>query len=254
MPDILGLLRDFKPGGKPLVLAAHVTGPADTAFPDGPPKPKEEPKKDAPATDPKPAPPLPPQVKTAVAPIDVVLVADTDILEDRFWVQTQDFFGQRVQIPVANNGDFVANALDSLAGGNDLISLRSRGTSVRPFTLVQNIQRVADERYQANEKQLEQELKDTQDKIADLRDKGGKPGVALAAAQEQTIDNFRAEMITIRQQLRKVQLALRQDINRLKAWLEFFDIAFIPILVGIAALIVGVLRLRRRKRRAHSAA
>lgn len=254
MPDILGLLRDFKPDDKPLVLAARVTGPADTAFPDGPPKPKEEPKKDASATDPKPAPPLPPQIKTAVEPINVVLVADTDILEDRFWVQTQDFFGQRVQIPVANNADFVGNAIDALAGGNDLISLRSRGTSARPFELVDNIQRAADTRYQATEKQLEQQLKDAQDKIKDLRDQGGKPGVALAAAQEQTIDNFRTQMITIRQQLRQVQLALREDINRLKAWLEFFDIALIPILVGIAALIVGVWRLKRRKRRARLAA
>ena len=95
---------------------------------------------------------LPPQIKTAAQPINVVVVADTDILEDRFWVQVQDFFGQRVEMPVANNGDFVANAVDVLAGGNDLIGLRSRGTSARPFELVDNIQRAADERYQATAK------------------------------------------------------------------------------------------------------
>src|ERR1700689_2292469 len=37
LPDLAGLLSDFQPGGQKLVLAAHVTGPADTAFPDGPP-------------------------------------------------------------------------------------------------------------------------------------------------------------------------------------------------------------------------
>ena len=260
VPDIGGLLKDFQAGGKKLVLAAHVTGPAATAFPDGPPK---DEKKDAaaakdaggkdaaaPATPAPATPPGPPQLKNSAEPINVVVVGDTDILEDRFWVQTQDFFGQSVVIPVANNGDFVANAIDVLSGGNDLISLRSRGTSARPFELIVDIQRVADARYQATEKDLESKLKDTQDKIKQLRDQGGRPGAALAAEQEQTIDSFRGDMIAIRQQLRQVQLALRQDITRLQGVTEFFDIAFIPIVVGVVAMIVGIVRLRRRKRHA----
>ncbi|HEY3918431.1 MAG TPA: Gldg family protein [Stellaceae bacterium] len=266
VPDVGGLLRDFKPDGKRLVLAAQVAGPASTAFPDGPPKDakaKDEKKdadkstadKDKAATPaPAAAPAGPPQIKTAAKPIDVIVVADTDILEDRFWEQSQDFFGQTVVIPVANNGDFVANALDTLAGGDDLISLRSRGTSARPFQLVDNIQRSADARYQATEKDLETKLKDTQDKIKQLQTQGGHPGVALAAEQEQAVDNFRSDMLTIRQQLRRVQLALRQDIDRLQAWTEFFDIAFVPILVGLIALVIGWVRFQRRKRQARSAA
>ena len=254
-PDVEALLRDFKPDGKRLVLAARVSGPADTAFPDGPPK--AEKKETAKASDAKPdapkdAPPAP-QIKTALQPINVIVVADTDILEDRFWVQTQDFFGQRVVVPVANNGDFVNNAVDVLAGGNDLISLRSRGTSARPFTLVDNIQRAADERYEATAKDLEDKLKDTQDKIKDLRDKESKSGVTQAASETQTLDAFRKEMLQTRQQLRKVQLAERVDIDRLQALLEFFDIAAIPILVATAALVVALVRVERRKRRARTA-
>ena len=244
-PDPAGMLRDFQPGGKQLVLAAHVTGPADTAFPDGPPPPD---KKDDKAATPPPAPA--PQLKTAAQPINIVVVADTDILDDRFWVQVQDFFGQRVAVPVANNGDFVANAVDMLSGGADLISLRSRGTSARPFTLVENIQHAADTKYEQSEKSLEDRLKDTQAKMKSLRDAGGKPGVAPDAAQNEAIENFRSQLLATRQQLRQVQLAEREDINRLKAWLEFFDIALIPILVAIAAATVGIIRVRRHKRRA----
>jgi ABC-type uncharacterized transport system involved in gliding motility auxiliary subunit len=270
IPDVGGLLRDFKPDDKRLALAAQVTGPAETAFPDGPPKDDKDKKdadananaaKDAPAKDAAqgatpaaPTPAGPPQIKSAVKPINVIVVADTDVLEDRFWEQSQDFFGQTVVIPVANNGDFVANALDSLAGGDDLISLRSRGTSARPFQLVDNIQRAADARYQATEKDLETKLKDTQDKIKQLQEQGGRPGVALAAEQEQAVDNFRSDMLAIRQQLRQVQLALRQDIDQLQAVTEFFDIAFVPILVGIVAMVIGWVRFRRRKRQAHGAA
>ncbi len=255
LPDVAGLLRDFKPDGKKLALAAQISGPADTAFPDGPPKPEPAEKgKDGDKNQAKePAPDASAQIKTAAQPINVVVVADTDILDDRFWVQVQDFFGQRVAIPNAGNGDFVTNAVDVLSGGNDLIGLRTRGTSARPFEVVDNIQRAADERYQDREKDLEQQLKDTEAKIKELRGKTGAGGnVTLAAEQVQTIDNFRAQMLEIRRELRAVQLSLRQDIDRLKAALEFFDIAFIPLLVGLAAVVLGLLRMQRRKRRAHA--
>ncbi|HUZ71410.1 MAG TPA: Gldg family protein [Stellaceae bacterium] len=255
-PDIQALLRDFKPDDKRLVLAARVTGPADTAFPDGPPKETKKPADKAAgdaATAPAKAAPLPPEIKTALHPINVVVVADTDILEDRFWVDVQDFFGQRVTVPIANNGDFVENAVDALVGGGDLINLRSRGTSARPFTLVENIQRAADEKYQATAKDLEDKLKDTQAKIKSLREAAGKAGIAQAASERETLDNFRTQMIRTREQLRNVQLAERQDIDRLQAWVEFFNIAAIPILVAIAAAIIGLVRIERRKRRARTA-
>jgi ABC-type uncharacterized transport system involved in gliding motility auxiliary subunit len=181
--------------------------------------------------------------------INVVVVADTDLLDDRLWVQSSDFFGQRVVIPVANNSDFVANAVEALAGGNDLITLRSRGTSARPFEVVQNIQREADSRFSAKQRELQDKLKATEAKIKDLKsDKAGN--VQLTSEQTATLDSFRGEMLQTRQQLRDVQLALNQEIDRLKARLQFINIALIPILVGIVAIIVGIARLHRRKRRA----
>jgi ABC-type uncharacterized transport system involved in gliding motility auxiliary subunit len=258
MPDVAGLLNDFKSSGQRLALAARISGPASTAFPDGPPQnakdaeDKAKPKDATASGDPKKAPaPDAGEIKTATQPINVVVVADTDLLDDRFWVQVQDFFGQRVAVPVAGNGDFVTNAIDVLSGGTDLMGLRTRGTSARPFEVVQQIQRAADARSEAREQELEKQLKDTQAKIKELQGNAGQGGsVTLAAEQSQALDNFRAQMLRIRTQLRQVQLDLRQDIDRLKAALEFFDIAFIPLLVAGAAAILGIVRLQRRKRRA----
>jgi ABC-type uncharacterized transport system involved in gliding motility auxiliary subunit len=277
LPDVAGLLAQFKSDNKRYILAAHVTGIVDTAFPDGPPKPPEPAKPEAAAkpaaTDPpaseagekkaaeatpaaaKPAEaPAADWVKTSVQPINVVVVADTDMLDDRFWMQTQDFFGQRVAVPTANNGDFVANAVEVLAGGNDLVGLRSRGTSTRPFQVVDRIERDAQERYSAEERALQQKLKDTQAKLADLtgKDQANAPNT-LSPEQTKTIEEFRANMLQTRRQLRDVQSALRSDIGRLKAALEFLDIALIPILVAAVAVILGVLRLKRRSRRAAEA-
>ena len=252
-PDVDALLNGFKASGQRLTLAARITGPARTAFPDGLAKPvaaKDPPGKDPPGKDPPPA----AEIKSALKPINVVVVADTDMLSDRFWVDVQDFVGQHVAVPNANNGDFVTNAIDTLSGGDDLIGLRTRGTAVRPFTLVQNIQRAADERYQDTEKGLEKQLKATQDKIQglsghDTQAQGAdtSPG---ALEQAQTLDNFRAELVKVRRQLREVQLALRQDIDRLRTEIEIADIAAIPILVGLIAIVLGLVRINRRRRRA----
>jgi ABC-type uncharacterized transport system involved in gliding motility auxiliary subunit len=262
LPDVAGLLSEFKSDNKRYILAAHVTGMVDSAFPDGPPKPPEPAKPEAAAkpeaTDPpgdapseKPAATPADWVKTSVQPINVVVVADTDVLDDRFWVETQDFFGQRVAIPTANNGDFVANAVEVLAGGNDLVGLRSRGTSARPFEVVDRIERDAQERYSAEERGLQQKLKDTEAKLADLtgKDQANAP-TGLSPDQAKAIEEFRADTLQTRRQLRAVQAALRGDVASLKAWLEFLDIALIPIIVASVAIILGILRLKRRSRRA----
>lgn len=264
LPDVAGLLADFKPDGKRYILAAHVTGTAASAFPDGPPKPPEpakpkpDPAKAGGASPAKPAATNPAAsakwLKQSARPINVVVVADTDMLDDRIWVQSQDFFGRRVVEPIANNGDFVADAIDVLAGGEDLIGLRSRGTAARPFTVVDRIQREAQTRYSAEERALRQKLKGTEAKLADLtgKDEANAPAT-LSPEQTKAIGEFRADMLQTRRQLREVQAALRSNIQRLKGGLEFLDIALIPIIVALIAVAVGVVRLRRRRRRAAEA-
>jgi ABC-type uncharacterized transport system involved in gliding motility auxiliary subunit len=244
LPDVAGLLDRFKPDNKRYILAARISGPAATAFPDGPPKPPASAKEQTPK-------PPPAWLKQSVHPINVVVVADTDLLADRLWVQTRDFFGQRIMDPIADNGDFVANAVDVLAGGEDLIGLRSRGTGARPFTVVDRIQREAQARYSAEEHSLQQKLKATEAKLAQLtgKDENGAPA-ALSADQTKAIAEFRTDMLQTRRQLRQVQAALRSDIGRLKAGLEFVDIALVPIIVAIVAIGLAAMRLRRRHRRA----
>ena len=251
LPDVASLLAQFRPEQRQFVLAARITGDAATAFPDGKPAPPPPSPHDAGT-----APPEPPKepasavepLKSSTQPINVVVVADTDMLDDRFWAQTRDFFGQRVVEPFANNSDFVANAVEVLAGGQDLVDLRSRGTVARPFEVVQRIQRSADDRYAAEQKSLEEKLKQAQAKLHSLTTGEGAGNAAtLTAEQTKEIDKFRADMLTTRQQLRQVQAALRQDIGHLKVILEFFDIALMPIVVVVAAIVIAALRPRRRR-------
>lgn len=100
-------------------------------------------------------------------------MADTDMLSDRLWVKTQNFFGQKLLNAFANNGDFFVNTVDNLTGSSDLISIRGRGTSNRPFTRVEELKQAADDRFRVKERELRQELTD-RNLSPLLRGKGGQ--------------------------------------------------------------------------------
>ena len=232
LPDVGELLAHFRPDGRRHVLAAHITGKAATAFPDGPPK-------DA----------APGETLTESAqPINVVVVADTDLLDARFWAQSRDFFGRQVIVPLASNADLLVNAVEVLAGGQDLVGLRSRGTVARPFEVVERIQRSAEDRYAIQQRTLEEKVKQAEAQLHKLTAGDTANGASTPAAdQTKEIDAIRAGLIESRRQLRQVQAALRADIGHLKVMLEFFDIALVPIIVAVAALVMAALRRPRRR-------
>jgi ABC-type uncharacterized transport system involved in gliding motility auxiliary subunit len=250
LPDVATLLAEFRTEQRKFTLAARITGDVATAFPDGKPAPPPPPADHgAPPPPPKPPAASADFLKKSAQPINVIVVADSDMLDDRFWAQTRDFFGQRVVEPLANNADFLANAVEVLAGGQDLVDLRSRGTAARPFEVVERIQRSADDRYAAEQRGLQDKLKQAQAKLRSLTTgDGGANANAVTAEQTKEIDKFRADMLATRQQLRRVQAAAREDIGHLKVILEFFDIALMPVIVVAAAFVIAALRPRRRRR------
>ena len=265
IPNPNKLLEDYKPGGEKLTLAARVTGKASTAYPDGPPKEKkpeaeakpdakpeeggEEQPAEAKADDAKtdePAKQELPASHTASGAINIIVIADSDLLHDNFWVRTQDFLGQQIIIPEANNADFVLNSLDNLTGGEALIGLRGRGVESRPFHLVDQIRRDAEQQYRQREQALNAKLEDLQKQLKNIERKSdGK--VILTAEEKKAIENFRQEMVVVRQELRSVKRALRRDIDRLDTELKLANIAAVPILIGLGGIGVAAYRRRRRK-------
>ena len=228
-PDPEALMAAVAPGGEPRVLAARIGGTLKTAFPD------RHLEQGAP-------------LAVSAKPANLIVVADTDFLEDRFWAQEQEVLGRRVLAPFAANIDFLANAIDNLAGSSDLIALRGRAGVIRPFLVVEALQRAAGERFLAREKALRTRLGQIEKQIADLEGKS-KPGSAtLLAPEEQTaIDRYRAEILGTRKELREVQHTLNRDIERLAATLKALNIAVVPVLV--AGFAVGLAAWRARRRR-----
>jgi ABC-type uncharacterized transport system involved in gliding motility auxiliary subunit len=298
MPDADGLLRDYKAGGTPLVLAARVSGDAKSAYPDGPPPPPapekktetpdpakdksadksedkaakapaaktpaaktankkgapaktaekkaedkkaEDKKADAEAAKTPPAPPA--KAHVATGKVNVIVIADTDFIQDQFWLDVRDFLGQQVAIPAAHNGALVLAALENLTGSDALISLRARGVADRPFDLVNDLRRKAEQRFRQSEQVLTARLKDLQTKLAGVK-KGEGDELLLSEKQRKDIEGFQRDYLEVRRELREVKRELRKDIDRLDGILKFVNIAAVPLLIGLAG--IGWAYRRRR--------
>ena len=257
MANLERLLRDFRPDGAAYMLAVRVGGKAQSAFAEGPPESGSEQMtetgeregagstsaggEEAERADETPAP-----AHIGEGEINLVVVGDTDLLQDQFWVQEQNMFGQRIPFPISANGSFVINALDNLTGGGDLIGIRSRGRFLRPFTVVNALRQEAELRFRTKEKELLDRLKETEAQLAELRTgEGGE--VILTEDQRDAIIEFTNERIRIRRGLRDVRHSLRKDIETLEASLKFINIGLVPIVIGIGGLLAGLHRMRRRR-------
>jgi ABC-type uncharacterized transport system involved in gliding motility auxiliary subunit len=228
--DPASLQDGFRPTGERYTIAARVTGNVKTAFPGGPPSGAQPP-------------PGEPALQASVKPLSLIVVADTDMLADFLWVFQQNVFGQRVAQPRANNGDLVLNAIDNLAGSDDLISVRGRAAFSRPFTRVDALRASADERFRAKEQELETQLRATEDKLTQLQSRrNDKSALILTPEQETELDRFQQEKGRIRKELREVRLGLNQDIDRLGTWVKVLNIAVVPVVFALIALAIGFRR------------
>ena len=231
MSDPNSLRDGFKPTGE-FVVAARISGNGTSAYAGGPP---------AGVTAPADA------LKASSKPLNIVVIADTDLLSDFMWVQTRQFFGQLLMQPFANNGELVWNAVDNLAGSSDLISIRGRATYSRPFDRVEALRREADSKFRAKEQELEQQLQQTEEKLSKLQTAQPASGEAiLTADQAREIERFQQDKVRIRKELRAVKAGLDADIKALGLRVKAFNVLLVPALCALLALLVNAWHRRRR--------
>jgi ABC-type uncharacterized transport system involved in gliding motility auxiliary subunit len=232
LADPTDLLSGFQATGERYALAARLSGPAGSAF--------EEPPEG-----------FAPEAHRAAAGgegINVILFADSDLLSDRLWVSRQNFFGQSLLNTFADNGTLAINAVDNLLGSTDLIAIRTRTTSARPFERVERLRLAAETRYRATEERLNQELEETERKLAELQSARTEGDLSiLNEAQQDEIQRFVDQRVQIRRDLRDVRHELDREIEALGDRLRLLNIVLVPALVVIAALVVAQARRRRRE-------
>ncbi|MCY4220159.1 MAG: Gldg family protein [Thiotrichales bacterium] len=261
--DPRDLLDDYASQDRPYTVVARLSGKVRTAFPDG--RPESEATRDEDTSEtvgedvdgeaatedaeakaeagPKAA-----HLSESAEDAQIIVVADADMLADRFWVVVQEFLGNRIAIPSAANSTLVINALDNLTGSGDLISVRNRGTFTRPFTRVAALRQQAERTFRAKEQELIAELTETEGRLVELEESNqGDDALVLTDAQREELVRFRQERVRIGKELREVRRQLRADIEALEAWLKFANIGLVPILIGLVGLAAGLVQVRRRR-------
>jgi ABC-type uncharacterized transport system involved in gliding motility auxiliary subunit len=224
--DPTSLFTGYQPDGEHYVIAARLRGVFRSAFPQ-----RDDPH----------------HLARTTGAGEVVLVADTDLLSDRLWVQPTPFLGEQLLSAFANNGDFVANIIDNLSGSSALISIRGRATSQRPFTRVDALRRAADEKFRVKEREVEGELIQTEHHLAQLQSSNGDN--ASGRQQKRERDQFLKRKLEIRKQLRDVQHQLNAEIDALGTRLKFIDILLVPLLLALIGIGYGGWRARRARGR-----
>lgn len=222
------LLDGYQPQNQNYVIAARLRGTFTSAFPEFAKRPGH--------------------LSTSAPNAEVILVADTDLLTDRLWVETQSFLGQPMLSAFANNGDFINNTVDNLTGSSALLSIRGRSTSQRPFTRVLALRRAADRKFLQKEKELESELADTKRRLEELQPAKGTRDTSTSAEQKQEIEQFLQRQLAISKELRDVQHQLSAEIDALGTRLKVINIVMLPALITLVGLMYGWKRTRRNRR------
>ena len=231
------VMKDFKPSGTSYALAVRLTGHFKTAFPNGQP------------TDPGDTnqPAGPPSLKESTQDSAVALVGSSDMFSDEFSLQQiQTPFGNYNK-PVNGNLDLAQSLVENLAGDSDLISVRSRATSTRPFTRIEQMEAKAEEVYQSKINEYEQSLQDTRQKLDDLQ-KAKDPNqqrFILSPEQQAEIDKLRRKEVEINQSLKQERKELKRDITSTENWLKWGNIIGMPLLVAVSG--VGLAGLKRKR-------
>jgi ABC-type uncharacterized transport system involved in gliding motility auxiliary subunit len=235
--DSAAIRRGFKSGLKPLTLALRLQGTLSTAFPEGAPGAGDT---NAPAS-------AESTLKESATPSTVVLVADVDLLHDQFTVeQMPAFFGMNMSQPANDNISFLLNTVEQMAGSADLIGIRSRGTTARPFQRVLALERLAQEQWLEQERSIEEKLQATQQRLSELESqKDEKQRFIMSPEQQKEIERFREDTRKYRLQLRDVRRSLREGIERLGVRVKLVNILLMPALVVAAG--VGFALVRRSR-------
>ncbi|MCC5875184.1 MAG: Gldg family protein [Candidatus Sumerlaeia bacterium] len=230
-PQPRDLLANFAADPNEYILAARITGNTRTAFPEGV-------NGDLPEN----------HRAQSDGPINVIVVADVDVLDDMRWVSQQNFFGQMILSPTASNGDMFINFVDQLSGSSDLIGIRGRAGFNRPFTAVKKLEEAALERFAAKRKELEDRLVELDQRLNELRRGQGTDGpIMVTEDHRRELERFQEQRVETNRELRRVNYALRHDIEKLGSRIKFYNIVLVPVVVGLIAVGLGIFRAQRRK-------
>jgi len=228
----------FTANKEPKILAALFTGSFPSAFPLGAPADSKKPANPSQST----------HLKESAKPGKLMVVADSDFLLDPFTVRQRQLSGQIVAEEINDNLKFVVSALESLGGSNDLVSLRAKGTSLRPFKVVANLEREAQIKYQSKLEQIEKSIEAANTKITEISKRSGgdlSKGLVITPEMQKELERFQIEIEKLSEERRIIRRGLNEDVNSLGRRLQIVNLLIGPALAALLGLLYTLYRRRK---------
>lgn len=231
------IMNGFKPTGVPYRLAVRLTGKFKTAFPEGNPSGKGTNSMANAA----------PFLKESKTETSVVLFGDSDMVCDDFCLRKEDTpFGELVN-PMNANLDLAQNVVEQMAGDSNLIKVRSRAITSRPFTRINQLQAAAEARGEAKVQELQQSLETTQQRLSELQThkKDASQRFILSPEQQAELDNFQKKQVEVSRELRQAQKDLRKEVVSLETRIEWWNVLAMPFAVTLAGVAIAVVKRKK---------
>jgi len=220
------------------VLAGMLTGKLDSAFPNGRPQADEPMETGADGQTAEPA------LKQSTDTSTVVIVADTDWMADPFSVR--QMFAD-VFYPINSNLALASNLIEFLSGNRDLISIRGKGSTLRPFDRVDAIERKAQARLQRKYEEVNQQVAELERDLQELQsDREQSSSLVITPQMQQQIDGFRQQLAEKKAEQREIRKAMREEVENLGTLLATINGGLVPLLVFGFALVYFYRRYTRK--------
>ena len=236
----------FRADGKPRVIAALASGSFNSAFPKGAPAEEAKPADGKPAAPTAPKAPAAPHLAVSAKPGRLVVVADADFLLDPFSVRQRQAGGQTVAEPANDNLAFVLNSVEALVGNDDLGSLRTKGTALRPFKVVEDLNRKAQVDYQAKLDEIEKQLEAANARIAELgRSQGDlSKGLIVTPEIQRELEKAQKQAEKFMDDRREIRRQATEEVTSLGRRLQLLNLLVGPLLAALVGLAYFLLRRR----------
>ena len=247
------LMSKFADGTKPVVMGYLVTGRFKSSFPDGVDiEVESEEDKSSQQDEKKPEDPNGDKkikkhfagLKEAAEDCAIVVFSDVDFISDAMAYQ-ESFFGK---IVVGDNSALLMNAIDDLRGSGDLVTIRSRGNFRRPFVVVDEIERQAEEATAEEVDKINAQIAIFQSQLQSIiaSAKEGQEDV-IGSSIVQKKKELELKIHQAQSQLRDVKMKRRQRIERLGRKLQYANTSVVPVAILVIAVVLGVRRTVRKR-------
>jgi ABC-type uncharacterized transport system involved in gliding motility auxiliary subunit len=216
--------------------AAVTPAPAPAPAPAAEPK-KEEAKKD----EAKPAEPAKPTDGTILESQNaegvVVVFADADMMYDAFTVQQDPMTGGLVAVD--GNLPMFLNTVEILSGGGDLLQVRSRASTRRPFAKMDELRENVEKKFRPSLTQKQAEM----DKIAaDMGPLRVKNGQLVDPAQIKKLQELMDKQTQIKREIREIKKDQNKDIDFTQNIITLLNVFGVPLLVVAVGLTLAIRR------------